>query len=80
MQGAGYPPAFSFYKGEKIELYASRIIQENIQGAPGRIALKRKEGVIVIAKDRGLLLTQIVLKDGSPQNPRRLLDMGEDLI
>lgn len=79
MQGPGYPPAFSFYKGEKIELCASQVINENIQGMPGRIALKRKEGVIVIAKDRGLLLTQIVLKGNPPENPRRLLDMGEDL-
>jgi methionyl-tRNA formyltransferase len=80
MQGPSYPPAFSLYNGVMCTFYKSRLIRENIIGAPGRITLKRKEGVIVTAKDRGLLISRVRLgPDGEPENPRRLFVTGDDL-
>jgi methionyl-tRNA formyltransferase len=54
-----YPPAFCFYNDKKIYLLGSELLKEKIIGTPGRIALKRPEGVIVIARDRGLLITEV---------------------
>jgi methionyl-tRNA formyltransferase len=80
MQGPSYPPAFSFYKGEKYSFHKSRMMRENIVGTPGRVALKRREGVVVIARDRGLLISRVSPpSSGGPKNPRHFLDTGEDL-
>ena len=78
MQGPGYPPAYCHYNGKTCMLHASLLLKENIQGSPGRIALKRKNGVIVLAKDRGLLLTRIAFEGQTRKNPRRILNTGED--
>ena len=79
MQGPSYPPAFSFYKGEKYSFHKSRMMREDIFGRTGRIALKRKEGVVVIAKDRGLLVSRVSLVESNDfVNPRYLLETGED--
>lgn len=75
-----YPPAYCFYKGEKCYLMVSKLIKEKIIGTPGRIALKRSEGVVVIAKDQGVLITEVSLKkDDNPQIANKVLAVGENL-
>jgi len=75
-----YPGAFTFYKGEKLKIWETALVQEEYIGIPGRIAGLRDDGVIVIAKDRGLLVKKISPYNGST-NPRNVLNkIGSDLI
>ena len=75
-----YPPAFCFYNDKKIYLLGSELLKEKIIGTPGRIALKRPEGVIVIARDRGLLLTKVSSSmEGSEQDAGDKLKTGNNL-
>ena len=36
----------------------TRILNRNYRGVPGRVAAHLKEGVVVICKDRGILVTK----------------------
>ena len=63
LNGANLPGAFSYLDDQKIVIWKTELIEETILGVPGRIALKKPEGVVVIAKDKGILITEI--KDGT---------------
>ena len=52
---------------------------EDIKGASGRIVLKHENGTVVIANDRGLLVTSASEEDGIPRPCQELLTVGEDL-
>lgn len=54
-----YPGAFSILNGRKVVIWKTRLLDEPVKGVPGRIALKRPDGVIVIARDRGLLVETV---------------------
>ena len=74
-----YPNAFSYYNGQKISIRKSRIIDEIIKGTPGRIPLKRDEGIIVIAKDKGLLISEMTIEErGKIINPKEFFKIGTD--
>jgi methionyl-tRNA formyltransferase len=60
-----YPGAFTFLGGAKIVVWKTRLLRETVIGPPGRIALRRPEGVIVTALDRGLLIESIQ-PEGAP--------------
>ena len=79
MRGPSYPAAYCYYRGRQCNILRSKRLREDIRGCPGRIALAREEGVIVIASDRGLLITEICLHPSSRiGNPRGLLGLGHD--
>lgn len=62
-----YPPAFCNYNDAVYKFHKSRMLNETIIGYPGRIALRHKDGTIIIAKDKGLLITEISTQnDGAP--------------
>ena len=73
-----YPPAFCNYNGERYNILSSRILDEKIMGLPGRIVLRRKNGTVVIAKDRGLLITDISRQDGTKCS-HKIFKLGDDL-
>jgi methionyl-tRNA formyltransferase len=52
-----YPGAFTFLDGKKISIWAVRVPEETFKGLPGRIMCRRDGRFIVIAKDRGLIVT-----------------------
>ena len=63
-----------------IQQRISQLLKEKIIGTPGRIALKRPEGVIVIARDRGLLLTKVSSSmEGSEHDAGDKLKAGNNL-
>lgn len=75
-----YPGAFSFYKNKKIVFDQSELISDNIFGIPGRIARRYKDGIVIIASDRGLLIKSIIF-DGKIYNGKeiyKILSIGED--
>ncbi len=72
-----YPPAFCYYNGKKYYILGSKLLEEKIMGVPGRIALRRKEGTVVIAKDHGILLTHISTETGNC--PLSTFKLGDNL-
>ena len=72
-----YPPAFCNYNGERYNILSSRILEEKIMGSPGRIALRRGNGTVVIAKDKGLLITEISREDGTKCS-HKIFKLGDD--
>lgn len=73
-----YPAAFS-YRGEvKIEIDQTRLLPETITGTPGRVPMKRGSGVIILARNRGLLVEEITV-DGNRRKPADFFRLGDDL-
>ncbi len=63
LHGPNLPGAFTFLNGKKIVVLTSKLLTTEIKGVPGRIALKQDGGVVVTAKDRGLLLLDLLVND-----------------
>tara|TARA_B100000686_G_scaffold354502_1_gene465114 strand:- start:803 stop:1747 length:945 start_codon:yes stop_codon:yes gene_type:complete len=59
LNGPNLPGAFTYLDNKKFVILKTKVLSEKIRGIPGRIALKNSEGVIVIAKDHGILVTEI---------------------
>jgi methionyl-tRNA formyltransferase len=73
-----YPAAFTFSRDIKVEINKSQVLQETISGLPGRVPLKRGKDVVVIAKNRGILIQEISV-NGKKENPGDFFNIGEDL-
>lgn len=76
-----YPGAFFYYRGKKIIVNKTSLLEEEIRGVPGRISLFRRGGVVVIAKDRGVVIEEISV-DGemSDIEPKTYFSsLGDDL-
>ena len=71
-----YSGAFSFINGNEVKLLISKEIKETFKGFPGRICAVRDSGVVVITKDRGLLIERIRMKDHKEVNARGFLKIG----
>lgn len=54
-----YAGAFSFYRGKKVFIHQVKEMDEMFRGISGRICGIRGNGVVVIARDRGLLVERI---------------------
>lgn len=73
-----YPSAFT-YRGEtKIEIEKSSLLDETIRGIPGRVPMSRDGSVIILAKNRGLLVEDIVV-EGESVAPEKFFNLGDDL-
>lgn len=65
-----YPRAFSYYRGEKVEIIASTLSEARYGGTPGRVVVVEGGGVVVCGPDahrgrnRGLLITRVRAADG----------------
>ncbi|MCI0652580.1 MAG: methionyl-tRNA formyltransferase, partial [Planctomycetes bacterium] len=59
LHGPGLPGAFTYLGGRKIGIHRTRLLEDEIRGASGRIALRRDGGVVVICANRGLLVTEL---------------------
>lgn len=65
-----YPRAFSFYRGERIEILEARVSEARYGGTPGRVIVQEGGGVVVSGPNayrggnRGLVITRIRSADG----------------
>jgi methionyl-tRNA formyltransferase len=65
-----YPRAFSFYRGERIEVLEARVSEARYGGTPGRVIVQEGGGVVVSGPDayrggnRGLVITRVRSADG----------------
>lgn len=77
LNGPNLDGAFTFLEGEKVVILRTKLLIPLIKGIPGRIALKQEGGVVIVAKDRGLLVTEIKIQDQvlSAQNFLRICGM-----
>ena len=57
-----YPSAFTYNNADQLYFTKSKLLQEEIRGVPGRVALCRKNGLVVVAKDRGVLIERLRLE------------------
>lgn len=75
-----YPGAFTYHGDAKIIIWKASLLREKIKGVPGRVPLKYKDGVVVIAKDFGLLIEEISVGESEEViNPRQYFSLGDDL-
>lgn len=51
--------AYTYAKGEKLRIWKTKIPKEKYLHQPGKVFLRRKEGIIVMAKDEGIILDEI---------------------
>jgi methionyl-tRNA formyltransferase len=73
-----YPSAFSFRKGSKVEIEQSSLASETIKGVPGEIVDIQGDHVLVMAKNRALIINHIVIK-GVDTIPAEYFKVGDIL-
>ena len=74
-----YPNAFSYFNGKKISFVRAELLKNTVKGIAGRIPLKRKNGVVAISKDKGLLITGVKIEnDDTEYNPKDVFPIGSD--
>lgn len=75
------PGAFAYYKGQRIGLHRTELMEQDIMGRPGRISLMRPSGVVVIARDRGLLLKEICIEGSDePVKAKELFSQTREMF
>jgi len=74
-----YAGAYSYNNGKKIRLIRSKEIPETFKGVPGRICAIRDNGVVVVTKDRGILIEKVRTKDKEITNAKTILKIGNFL-
>ena len=73
-----YPAAFTYRGDTKVEIDKTRLLEETITGMPGRVPQKRGKEVIVLTKNRGLLIQEISV-NGEKLDPSSFFKIGDDL-
>ncbi|MBF0518541.1 MAG: methionyl-tRNA formyltransferase [Nitrospirae bacterium] len=63
LNGEGLPGAFTSLNDEKITIWKTVLLERTIISVPGNIALKHRDGIVVMCKDRCILVLEIK-KDG----------------
>ena len=67
---APYPPAFTFYNGERIEVLAAKVSEIRYGGTPGRVIVQEGGGAVVCGPNAyrggnlGLVITRLRTADG----------------
>lgn len=77
---APYPGAFTYRGGDKVTVWKASLLEQKVVGVPGRVVMRKKDGVVITAMDRGLLV-EIVQPDNGEVVPARdyFTKLGEDL-
>jgi methionyl-tRNA formyltransferase len=73
-----YPAAFTFRGDEQVDIDKTRILDETIQGIPGRVTKLDQNGVVVLANNRGLRIEKITIH-GEQRNPETYFSVGDEL-
>lgn len=74
-----YPGAFIWRRDQKIIIHRAQLLAERIHGVPGTIPLRRNNGVVLIAQDRGLLLTEVRMPDDTIVPAGSIFKVGDRL-
>ncbi len=71
-----YPGAFTTYNDDRLYVWDATLLDEEIRHAPGRVCMKRGEGRVVAARDRGVLVERVAVGDGPEQPAAEVLEKG----
>ncbi|MGA4996719.1 methionyl-tRNA formyltransferase [Streptomyces arboris] len=70
-QSAPYPSAFTFHKGQRLEVVSAVVSEGRYGGTPGRIFYREGDGVVIVAgadartgRNHGLAITRVRTGDG----------------
>ncbi|MFE2295086.1 methionyl-tRNA formyltransferase [Streptomyces sp. NPDC059452] len=70
-QSAPYPSAFTFHKGQRLEVVSAVVSEGRYGGTPGRIFYREGDGVVIVAgadartgRNHGLAITRVRTEDG----------------
>ncbi|WP_103534340.1 methionyl-tRNA formyltransferase [Streptomyces sp. SM11] len=70
-QSAPYPAAFTFHRGQRIEVVSAVVSQGRYGGTPGRVFNREGDGVVIVAgadartgRNHGLAITRVRTADG----------------
>ncbi|MET8375093.1 methionyl-tRNA formyltransferase [Streptomyces microflavus] len=70
-QSAPYPSAFTFHKGQRLEVVSAVVSEGRYGGSPGRIFYREGDGVVIVAgadartgRNHGLAITRVRTGDG----------------
>ncbi|MFI1227491.1 MULTISPECIES: methionyl-tRNA formyltransferase [unclassified Streptomyces] len=70
-QSAPYPAAFTFHRGQRLEVVSAVVSQGRYGGTPGRVFYREGDGVVIVAgadarrgRNHGLAITRVRTEDG----------------
>ncbi|WP_254811243.1 methionyl-tRNA formyltransferase [Streptomyces cavourensis] len=70
-QSAPYPSAFTFHRGQRLEVLSAAVSEGRYGGTPGRIFYREGDGVVIVAgadartgRNHGLAITRVRTGDG----------------
>ncbi|MER7695707.1 MULTISPECIES: methionyl-tRNA formyltransferase [unclassified Streptomyces] len=70
-QSAPYPAAFTFHRGQRVEVVSAVVSQGRYGGTPGRVFYREGDGVVIVAgadartgRNHGLAITRVRTADG----------------
>ncbi|MFF2718646.1 methionyl-tRNA formyltransferase [Streptomyces sp. NPDC058011] len=70
-QSAPYPSAFTFHKGQQLDVLSAVVSEGRYGGTPGRIFYREGDGVVIVAgadartgRNHGLAITRVRTEDG----------------
>lgn len=74
-----YPNAFTYYENKKLFVTdVSLYNEENVSGVPGRVILKRNDGVLVMCKDKSILVKGVKFENSLEiLSAKEILSRGE---
>ena len=73
-----YPAAFTHLGDKKVEIDQTQLLQETLTGFPGRVLQICGKDVIVLAKNRALLIKKISV-EGEKMDPASYFNAGDEL-
>ncbi|NMO04151.1 methionyl-tRNA formyltransferase [Gordonia sp. TBRC 11910] len=79
---APYPPAFTHYRGERVEILAASVSDARYGGTPGRVIVQEGGGVVVCGPDairggnHGLRITAVRTPDGIEHDGAKFFRRG----
>lgn len=75
-----YPGAYFYHEEKMIKVIKTILEKKNYYGMPGRIATRTSEGIVVIARNRGIKILEIELETGDTIDSREYFKkVGIDL-
>ncbi|WP_433757288.1 methionyl-tRNA formyltransferase [Nocardia sp. CA-135398] len=77
-----YPRAFTYYRGERIEVFEAAVSEARYGGTPGRVIVQEGGGAVVCGseahrgRNRGLVVTRIRTEDGTEHSAAEFFTRG----